>query len=262
MKIAINIIWILLLISCEDKHTKDKIYGNKNIEKKESNKKNNVVKIATEENILDEDSNNFSYQFPVFYYNVNYSFSDSINKLKFQVSINDQIKFKISRNFKIANHTWPKSEKNFLNAKSFLAKSDMSNLERKGLYSNIYEIIKIEIKTSNGYQPFFQFNNFFQSMYAYDDHQEFLIKIKPVQVIFNKLKRIAVRIVLKSPPGKKINREHTFDYVLIDTDWKLVARTYIDRVDAFYRNNEEPELFIWNYSRPIDKIQWDFLELE
>jgi hypothetical protein len=263
MKIAIHLFLILLLISCETNHppkkrlqkTIDKTIVIKELEKTEKN-------LFEEGTIKDEDSNNVTFQFPILYHHLKYKFLDSLNRLKFEDSIDHTLKFKVSRNFKIAHKTWPKSEQNFEKAKLFLKTLDRSKLQHKGLYSDIYETIKIDIKTSTGYQSFFEFENFFQSLYEYDDHQEFLIKLKTVQLIYNKEKRNAVRIILKSPPGFKINREHTFDYVLIDSSWKLVARTYIDRVDAFYGNLNEPELFKWNYSPPLDKIEWDLLELE
>lgn len=266
MKIVISIIiFFLLFISCEfnkpnkpNKKTSNRQIPEKQVVKDSINSEVNQF----EGRILDEDSNNVSYKFPVLHYGIKYTFSDSINRFKYEDSTDHELKFKISRRFKIDHKTWPKSEQNFVKAKLYYGKSDRSKLRYHDLYPNIYEIIKVDIKTSNGYKSFFEFDNFFPSFWDYDDQQEFLIKIKPVQISYNKLKRNAIRIVLKSPPGEKINREHTFDYVLIDNDWKLVARTYIDRVDAFYGYHGEPELYKWNYNPPSDRIVWDYLELE
>jgi len=263
MKIPFQLILILFLISCEYKHPAKSISQKNNYEHEVKKEIDKIEENPFDEgNTKDEDSNNLSYQFPLFYFHLKYNLQDTLTKSTFADVIGGQFKFKVSRNLKIANKTWPKSEQHFEKAKSYLATFDRSKLQRNGLYSDIYEIIKIEINTSNGYQQFFQFNNFFQSIYDYDEHQEFLIKMKTVQIIYKKERRNAIRIILKSPPGLKINREHTFDYILLDTDWKLVARTHIDRVDAFYRNNEEPELFKWNYSPPLDQMEWDYLELE
>jgi hypothetical protein len=252
------LILVVLIVACGETHPTERLADSHS--KKRSNEHVNCETSDSVEldpkNLLDSrnfdgDSTNNSFEKASVIEFLNDVFIDSSAKSMYANKTLGQVQAKISRFLSVDKKQWTKTPQHFIEATSYAEKMDENKFET-GKRRGLKEIIQLHLQKQKSDELICTFEH----PYEEQGLNEYFMEVRKITVIYQKVRRNAIEITLKTPAtGYKYRQETIIRYAFLSGKWKCIYSSFVDRYVAMI-NSYDPILVEHNYVPAIRNTHW------
>ena len=261
-KTALHLFLMLLLVACGENLPSERL-AEAHAKKQPNEQVNNEITDSVELDPLDQfdprnfdqDSTNVSFEKALVIDTLNESFIDSIAQRMYANNTSGKAHVKISRFFSVDKKQWTKTTQHFMKAASYAEKLDRNKFET-GKRRGLKELIQLHLQTPKGSELICSFEH----PYEEQGVNEYFMEVHKTTVIYQKVKRDALEITLKTPAtGYKYRQETIIRYAFISGKWKCIFSSFVDHFAAM-KNSDDPISDEHNYVPAVRNTHWKLEE--